>query len=341
MSRHFRKFRLMNVADPAATTGAAAAAAPAAAADPAAASAAAALTAGAPAAAASAAAALAAPPPAAGATPPEWFAGFQNAELKTWITGKGFKAPEAVAESAYNLEKLLGHDRAGRTLVIPKDDSPAEEVAAYHAKIGVPAKPEDYKFEIPPGADPGLAKEAAAWMHKNAVPAKSAQGVVNDWNAYMAKAAADQTAAVAAKNAAEMTALQTEWGQAFTPNMELAKRATNQFLNQYLPGTNDAERKASLEQIERFMGTDKMLKMLQNLGSRLGEHQVINSGSPQGGGAVLAPAEAKTKIAQLMADPVWAKAYREGGMKSAQFEEMTRLQKMAYPAEEGGIDPRG
>jgi hypothetical protein len=80
-----------------------------------------------------------------------WYDAFENPEVKTWTAAKGFKDPAAVAESAYNLEKLIGFDKAGRTLVVPKDDATPDEMRAFHAKLGVPETPDGYKLPLPEG----------------------------------------------------------------------------------------------------------------------------------------------------------------------------------------------
>ena len=64
-----------------------------------------------------------------------WFAGFQNAEAKTFVESKGFKDPESLVTSYANMEKLLGADRAGRTVVLPKDANDAEGLKAFRAKM--------------------------------------------------------------------------------------------------------------------------------------------------------------------------------------------------------------
>jgi hypothetical protein len=53
------------------------------------------------------------------------------------------------------------------------------------------------------------------------------------------------------------------------------------------------------------------------------------------GTAILTPEAAKAKSEQLMADPVWRKAYLEGGAKSAQAAELDALQRIIAQAPEG------
>jgi hypothetical protein len=116
-----------------------------------------------------------------------WYDGFENAEVKTWTAAKGFKDPAAVAESAYNLEKLIGFDKAGRTLVVPKDDATPDEMRAFHAKLGVPETPDGYKLPLPETADPKLAATLQGWMHKAGVTPRAAETLTKEFVAFSAE----------------------------------------------------------------------------------------------------------------------------------------------------------
>ncbi|HQQ71498.1 MAG TPA: hypothetical protein PLL92_14465, partial [Alicycliphilus sp.] len=78
----------------------------------------------------------------AGGNPAPWFSSFQDAGVKSWAESKGFKDPETAVASAWNLEKLIGADRNGRTVVLPKYDKDVEGIKAFRAKLGVPDSPD-------------------------------------------------------------------------------------------------------------------------------------------------------------------------------------------------------
>ncbi|KAF7958217.1 hypothetical protein AWV80_01210 [Cupriavidus sp. UYMU48A] len=268
------------------------------------------------------AAAPAATPPASNDT---WYSGFDNADVRTWTQAKGFKDPAALAESAWNLEKLLGHERAGRTVVIPGDDAPAEEVSAFRAKMGVPEKADDYLsvIKVPEGQPDTFAKEAANWFHEAGIPPKQAAMLAEKWNAYQEagmQAQTQQQAADADKAFGEVVA---SWGKDADANLELGKRAASQFI----PAKDAAERQAILGKLEGAIGTKAMLEMFANIGRGLGEHKVHSNGDP--GGMGMSAAEAQAKIASLKADKAWTSAYLQGD--TAKKTEMERLIKLAYP----------
>ena len=279
------------------------------------------------------AAPAAAPAPDAGATPPagtpsgtpapsgdQWFAGIQDQNVRTWVEAKGFKDPLAAAESAYNLEKLMGFDRAGKTIVMPDENASPEVKQAFLQKLGVPDKPEGYGFKAPEGADDSFAKMAAQWMHKNNVPAKAAEGIMQEWEQFVSSKQTEQQTAFAAQSERDMAGLKTEWGQAYDQNLELGRRAALQFI----PGSGE-ERAATLNKLEQALGTSGLLKLMANIGQGLGEHKMVQGG----GSGVMTPAQAQQRIAELKSNQDWAKAYLGGDASKAK--ELSDLIMMANP----------
>jgi hypothetical protein len=267
------------------------------------------------------------------ATPPagtpapsgDWYSSIANEEVRTWTQAKGWKDPAALAESAWNLEKLIGHERAGRTVVVPADDAQPAEIAAFRAKMGVPEKADDYMsvIKVPEGQPDGFAKQAATWFHDAGIPPKQAGVLVEKWNAAMAegvKAEAEQAATRADQEFGQVVA---SWGKEADANLELGKRAAAQFI----PAKDPAERQAILGKLEGAIGTKAMLEMFANIGKNLGEHRMANPGDP--GGLGMAPAEAQAKINALKADKAWTSAYLQGD--ATKKAEMERLIKVAYP----------
>lgn len=230
-----------------------------------------------------------------------------------------------MAESAWNLEKLIGHERAGRTVVIPGDDAPPEEVSAFRAKMGVPEKADDYMsvIKVPEGQPDTFAKEAANWFHEAGIPPKQAGMLAEKWNAFQAQGAQQQAEQQAQRSDQEFGQVVAAWGKEADANLELGKRAATQFI----PAKDAAERQAILGKLEGAIGTKAMLEMFANIGKGLGEHKVHTNGDS--GGMGMSPAEAQAKINSLKADQAWTQAYLKGdaGKKT----EMERLIKIAYP----------
>ncbi len=78
-------------------------------------------------------------PAAAGnAVPASWYEGFKDTSLKGWLANKHYESPEVLVSAHWSLEKLMGHDRAGRTVVVPGETATPEERATFLAKLGRP-----------------------------------------------------------------------------------------------------------------------------------------------------------------------------------------------------------
>ena len=250
-----------------------------------------------------------------------WYSGIQNQDVRVWAEAKGFKDPLAAAESAYNLEKLIGFDRAGKTVVLPDENSSPETRQAFLSKLGVPEKADGYKLPVPEGGSDEFAKTAAQWFHEQGIPAKAAEGLTTKFNEYTAAQQAAQQQAFAQKSEQEFTGLKSEWGAAFDQNIELGKRAAMQFI----PGTPE-ERAATLQSLEQSLGTGRLLKLMANIGQGLGEHKVVGG---EAGSGLMTPAQAQQRIAELKSNKDWAGAYLAGDKSKAK--ELQDLIAMANP----------
>ena len=161
---------------------------------------------------------------------PEWLGKLDEGtrgvlSTKGWVDPDPVVALGKVAGSYTGLEKLLGHDRAGRTVVLPGEKATPEEVKAFQTKIGVPETADGYKFEVGEGADQNMIAWARGAFHKAGVPASAAAAVVKEWEGF-AQAAQKQAEE---SEIAEKTQAFEEWkgklGSKFDEHVTLAKKA--------------------------------------------------------------------------------------------------------------------
>lgn len=269
--------------------GGGAAPAPAPAAAPAMAGAAALMKEPAPAAAAAAPAADAAAAP---AEKPWWDVLPEN--LKTTAAAKQWKDPAAAVESYVNLEKIMGADKAGRTVMLPKDDASPEELAGFYKALGVPEAADKYEIKVPEGMAPEIIDEAKGWMHQANVPAKLAQQLVDA----VAKSEAVKMEEWAKQSKADMNDLAVEWGSKFEDNAEMARRAFR------AAGLTPEQS----ERIEMIVGTKTFMAMFHKFGMNMSEAAAPSPG--QGGGQfVMNKAEAQRKADMLRASPDFQARY--------------------------------
>ena len=193
-------------------------------------------------------------------------------DFKDWVGAKGFKDPVSALQSSFNLEKLLGADRAGRTVVLPKDDNDADGIKAFRSKIGVPDKAADYQLPVPEGGDAKFAETAAAWFQKNGIPASAARAFWTEQNNHLTEQIRNATAAAEAESQKQLDAVRQEWGGSFDANAEIARRYVK------ASGLNEEQ----IGAVEEALGTAVFLKTFHGLGKSLGEQGF--TGDPNGGG---------------------------------------------------------
>jgi len=212
-------------------------------------------------------------------------------EQHALIQTKGWKDAGAVVESYTNLEKLLGADRAGRTVTIPTDKSTPEEIAAFHTKLGVPDKAEGYEIKIAEGVDPTFSKMMAAAMKDAGIP----KGAGEKLAAVYQQQEAAATTAFLAQSDADMRALQTEWGADFDAKLETAGRGAAAL------GLKD---RALRDKLERAVGTKTLLTWAHMVGEMTSEHGGPRLGSDGSKSATftLTKESAQAKVEALTKD---------------------------------------
>lgn len=243
----------------------------------------------------------------------QWFDSFQNAELKGWVQAAGVQGAEQAASKAWNLEKMMGADRAGRTVVLPVDQSDPKAWEPVYEKLGRPATADAYKLDIPEGADAGFAKTAATWFHGAGLTQSQAQNVTKAWNDHIAQATSAQQAADAASLQAEHAALAKDWGTgpAADAQKEMGRRAAQKL------GLDET----AIGALEKVVGFSKVMKAFAKMGELMGEGRTEGLGD--GGSFGMTPEAAIAQRARLMSDREFGKRYVAGDA-SAQ-EQMRRL----------------
>lgn len=224
-----------------------------------------------------------------------WWDSVKDAEVKGWLGNKKFPDAESALKSYWGLERLMGADKAGRTVMLPKDEADEAGWRALASKIGVPETPDGYKLPLPEGVDDGFAKTASKWFHEAGVPPRAANRIAEAWNAWIGEQVQTGEAADRAESEKQMGALEKEWGGEFTAKRELAQRGYRDFAKHF--GLDD---KAALERAESVLGAANLTKFFAGLGELNGESSFAG---PDGKGSFgVTPQEAQRQVDQIIAD---------------------------------------
>lgn len=261
---------------------------------------------------------------------PAWYApeGLdQNtvSQLGELVKTKGWKGPADALLSYQNLEKVFGADKAGRTILAPKSDDDAEGWSAVYNRLGRPESADKYELPVPEGDDGSFAQSVAPVLHELGLTSRQAKGLAEWWNEASASRIEMESESFAAQSEAEYKALQGEWGAAASQNEELAKRAVVKFAKE--AGIDDQ----SFENMERAIGTAKLMKLFHAIGSQFAEGTFISSDTPTGG--AMTPQAAKNKIAGMFTDQEFMNRYmnQDERVRAGAIDEMMKLQRMANP----------
>lgn len=206
-----------------------------------------------------------------------WWDSVKDSEVKTWLGSKNYPDAESALKSHWSLERLMGADKAGRTVMLPKDDNDADGWKALSAKLGVPDTADGYKLPLPQGADDGFAKTASKWFHEAGVPPRAANKIAEAWNTWVADQVKAGETADRAESDKQMAALEQEWGGEFAGKRELAQRGYREFAKQF--GLDD---KATLERAESVLGAANLTKFFAGIGAMNSESGFAGSDAKGG-----------------------------------------------------------
>jgi len=237
-------------------------------------------------------------PPAPAPVPqnPTWSDSVKDADTRTWLGTKNFPDAETAFKSHRNLESLMGADKAGRTVMMPKDDGDAEGWKQLNAKLGVPETADGYKLPVPEGEDPEFSKTASKWFHEAGVRPAAANKIAERWNAWAKEQVTAIDAEVDARVDREMKSLDAEWGDKAQENNQLALRGLNAFLKD--AGIPDDDAAANtIKTLKRELGADKLIKFFKKIGDAMAESTF--AGSDNKGGFSQSVKSAQDRIREI------------------------------------------
>lgn len=230
-----------------------------------------------------------------------WMDGIENNETRAWAEAKGLHngSLDNVLGSYHNLEKLLGADKAGRTVELLGDDATPEQTNAFYGRLGRPDEPAGYGLAAPEGEDGSFAEWASNTFHEAGLTNKQSAFLAEKWQGYVGDRV-QSTADAEAISAADATAeLQKEWGAAYDLKIAGIDVAANKlgFTEDQLSGLRDS------------MGPVEALKFVDNLNTQMGDH-TYESGAADTSG-VMTPEQAQNAMSELLGNKEFNEAWMD------------------------------
>lgn len=250
-----------------------------------------------------------------------WYGGFKDKDVMKWVEtyGKAYPDPEAMALKAWNLEKFVGAEKAGRGIVLPKADAKDEEWLPIMRKLGAPEKVDGYKLPKELADDPA-AMRMRDMAFKMGMPSRMFDGLMGHIGTELKTIGDAQFKEFEAKSKAELDATLAEWGTNVDAKQEAGRRAAAQFI----PHNNKEELQATLTRMEGALGTGFMMKFWASIGEAIGEHGRVNE--EDGQTSVSTPAGARLRIAELKKDAGFAKKLLDGDVDAkAEWDKLHKL----------------
>ena len=235
-------------------------------------------------------------------------------ELKGEPSLQSFDSVDKLAKSYVHARKMIGADPA-QMLQLPKEDD-AEGWDSVYERLGRPNAPDGYDFELGDGEQSDEVADFKNVAHQLGLTNDQARNILGIYNQISQNDMAQEDEQFEQMNVEYLQDIQSEWGDSFNKNAELARRAFTDFASEELM---DVLRETGLS------NHPEMLKTFARIGQVLSEDNVL----PGTRGAIgsMTPVHAQESIDSKMSDKEFRSAYLDGAHPNhAQaVQEMQRL----------------
>ena len=234
---------------------------------------------------------------------PSWLDGVTDPSTKAWAEAKGLQngSFENVLGSYHNLEKMVGADKAGRTITLLGDDASPEERDAYFNKLGRPESAAQYSVALPEGVtDDTRLTMMRNKAHELGISDAQFSGLAEADAAYLSATQQGMTDKAAVSAADAEAQLRTEWGAAFELKVASIDVAAHKLgmSEDHLNGLREA------------MGPVEAMKFVDGLNTKMGDHNFDEGEKIIPGHKT--PEQAKEELDQLTMNKEFMDAWMDG-----------------------------
>ena len=212
---------------------------------------------------------------------------------------QSFDSVDKLAKSYVHARKMIGAD-PDQMLQLPKEDD-AEGWDSVYERLGRPNAPDGYDFELGDGEQSDEVADFKNVAHQLGLTNDQARNILGIYNQISQNDMAQEDEQFEQMNVEYLQDIQSEWGDSFNKNAELARRAFTDFASEELM---DVLRETGLS------NHPEMLKTFARIGQVLSEDNVL----PGTRGAIgsMTPVHAQESIDSKMADKEFRSAYLDG-----------------------------
>lgn len=249
----------------------------------------------------------------------KWYDGAEaeiigHIQTKGWADKPANEAALAATRAHREAEKFVGKP-ADKLLVMP-DVGDSDGWNNLYQKLGRPAEAKDYDFSTVKRGEEALSQADQDFLRDQAFKLNLTKDRATEFAQAFVKRETDNLAASTAETTANLQAakdkLKANWGANFDANKFIAQQAAAKL------GVSPEE----INALESVVGYDRVMEMLRNVGSKIGEDKWVANPNPSIPG-VMTREQAAAKKEELMTDTAWVKRYNDGG--KAEFREMSAL----------------
>jgi len=229
----------------------------------------------------------------------------------------------SLAKGFVHAESMIGSDK----IPVPGKWATDDDWSAVYNKLGRPETSGDYKLEASEAADADTLDWFKSTAHKIGLNSSQAQNLLNEYEERMGSHAETSNAELESKRTEADLALKREWGRAFENKVAGAKGVLMNFADEDLADLTTSDG-------VKFGDHPDIIKLFANVGDyireKIGEDSIAG---PKGAG-VMAPDEARQKLAEIkkQGTPYWDHRHPEHDWW---VQEALKFEEMLTPQEEG------